>query len=428
MSTVFSSCTVYTERTIDNHKGRWTPAPLHLQGLFRPLRPLRLRLPVPTVQRPPLQQRRLKLVLAEAAGVGGLLPTKTIAAMPLPPAVSLEQLGTAASRHQNSDDTATQVPTWDSVASSIGHWRHPHRLPHRRMPFAAARGATPSRAFARTTKAGSTVGTAGCAVRMASVPPLVSHLYPAHEWPPEFLKKSPHRTHGKALGADQHSWCPTDKLQILSWNFGPARDSDQRALADQLNGPWHIICIQEGAVFVIGGSLEHNFYIANQHHFAGTSTRDTFTRDFSCFLLQVPCTHSYASWAVEGMVVTGKFSHGSRPVVLVFHIRQHLHEQRVHQAEVRLYCLAPPDLRPVLEAQCSRSYWRLSKAVERELPAGDSNGQRSLSAVEAAVNRASIPWSTHGVSPLRGPGAEPDGHRWPDCCGLVVLPTRNASG
>ena len=35
--------------------------------------------------------------------------------------------------------------------------------------------------------------------------------------------------------------------------------------------------------------------------------KTTFTRDFSCILLQVPCAHAYASWAVEGVVVTGDF-------------------------------------------------------------------------------------------------------------------------
>ena len=41
-----------------------------------------------------------------------------------------------------------------------------------------------------------------------------------------------------------------------------------------------------------------------------------------------------------------------------------------------------------------------NKAVDRELPAGDPNGQRRLSSIAAAFNHASIPWPTYGVSPL----------------------------
>ena len=47
----------------EHQPGAWGPAPPHSQGLFRALRPLRLRLSVQMVQRPPLQLRRLNLVL-----------------------------------------------------------------------------------------------------------------------------------------------------------------------------------------------------------------------------------------------------------------------------------------------------------------------------------------------------------------------------
>ena len=60
-----------------------------------------------------------------------------------------------------------------------------------------------------------------------------------------------------------------------------------------------------------GASLQHNFYIANQHHVA--VLLNTFTRQFSCFLLQVPCTHTCDSRAVEGMVVTGTFRRAPDP-------------------------------------------------------------------------------------------------------------------
>ena len=54
----------------------------------------------------------------------------------------------------------------------------------------------------------------------------------------------------------------------FSWNPGPARGSDPRAVADHVDGPWRIICIQEGTVFVTGSSLAENFHVAVQHHWA----------------------------------------------------------------------------------------------------------------------------------------------------------------
>ena len=60
------------------------------------------------------------------------------------------------------------------------------------------------------------------------------------------------------------------------------------------------------------------------------------------------------------------------------------------------------------------------KAVDWELLAGDPNGQRRLSSIEAAFNHASIPWPTCGLPLLWGPGAKPHGHKWP--CTFVVLP------
>ena len=41
---------------------------------------------------------------------------------------------------------------------------------------------------------------------------------------------------------------------------------------------------------------------------------------------------------------------------------------------------------------------------------------------DVAFNHVSNRRLTLGVSPLWGPGAEPHGHKWPDCCSCVVLP------
>ena len=60
---------------------------------------------------------------------------------------------------------------------------------------------------------------------------LISHLYNDCEPDPEFLDRSPRRSPGLALKSDQPKWQPTDKLQILSGNPGPARGTDPSLLA-----------------------------------------------------------------------------------------------------------------------------------------------------------------------------------------------------
>ena len=42
--------------------------------------------------------------------------------------------------------------------------------------------------------------------------------------------------------------------------------------------------------------------------------------------------------------------------------------------------------------------------------------------MEAAFRHAKNPWPTFGMTPLWEPGGEPNGKKWPDCCGSVVLP------
>ena len=59
-----------------------------------------------------------------------------------------------------------------------------------------------------------------------------------------------------------------------------------------------------------------------------------------------------------------------------------------------------------------------NKAVERETPSSD---ERRTSPLEAAFRDANVPWPTLDVTPLWGPGGEPNGQKWPDCCGFMVL-------
>ena len=62
-----------------------------------------------------------------------------------------------------------------------------------------------------------------------------------------------------------------------------------------------------------------------------------------------------------------------------------------------------------------------NKVVECEALSGDC-GDRRISPLEAAFTYACGPWPTSGVTPVWGPGGEPHGNQWPECCGFVMLP------
>ena len=90
------------------------------------------------------------------------------------------------------------------------------------------------------------------------------------------------------LKSDQPNMRPIDKLQILSWNTGPARGSDRSLLASHLNGPWHVICEQELSGFVTDSSLRENFHVVIQHHSAVLLNTDTYEYDISCTPILIP--------------------------------------------------------------------------------------------------------------------------------------------
>ena len=75
---------------------------------------------------------------------------------------------------------------------------------------------------------------------------LVSHLYAGREPAPEFLEQ-PHRRRS------------SPGTLVL------AHGKDPSALAAHLNGPWHIICLQESAGFVTGSSFAKNVHVATHH-------------------------------------------------------------------------------------------------------------------------------------------------------------------
>ena len=244
--------------------------------------------------------------------------------------LDLEQLAAAASLQHNSDDTASQVAAWNSIASGFGHRRHPHWLPRSRLPIAAARGRRllmPSRGRRRLGRR----LIARCRARLVGVP-LWLHTCALCTSCLQRSARSRSTVPIKKLGADQCSWRTADKFQILSWNPGPARGSDQRAL-----GTWHIICVQEAADFVTSSSLEENFYIANQLHCAVVLNIDTFLRSVRAHLRFMGGRGYGCPWQVPPNTTSTTSA----------------------QKENGLYCTAPPDPRPVLEVQYSRVYRRL---------------------------------------------------------------------
>ena len=64
--------------------------------------------------------------------------------------------------------------------------------------------------------------------------------------------------------------------------------------------------LKKEAGFVTDRSLSENFYVITQHRCAVLLNKDTFARDFTCTPIQVLFSLTCSSWAVEGMVVTGK--------------------------------------------------------------------------------------------------------------------------
>ena len=242
----------------------------------------------------------------------------------------------------------------------------------------------------------------------------------------EFLDQSLRRSPGPALGSDQRSRRLTDKLQILSWNPGPPRGLYPRAVADHLNGPWHIICIPEGAGFVTDSSLAENIHLATQRRCAALLNKDTFARDFTCSPIQIPCSLRYSSWAVERVVVTGKFRRAQDPFCSSFTIANlHINNECVKRRSICIALLLHiRDLCMKLGAVILTG--NFNKAVKRETLSGDS-GDRRISPIEAAFSHANIPWPTSGVTPLWRLAASPTAAHCPNAAGSLSCPSHRVS-
>ena len=119
---------------------------------------------------------------------------------------------------------------------------------------------------------------------------LISHLHSDCVPTPEFRDRSPRRSPGLAWKSDQPKRRQTDNLQIWSWNPRPSRGSDPILLTSHLNGPCHMICVEDGSGCVTDSSLAENFYVATQHHCTVLLNKDTFKRDISGTSFEVHCS------------------------------------------------------------------------------------------------------------------------------------------
>ena len=220
------------------------------------------------------------------------------------------------------------------------------------------------------------------------------HLYDDCEPAPEFLDRSSRRSPSHALQPDQPNWRPTDKLQILSWNPGPARGSDPSLLASHLNGPWHGICVQERSGFVTNkfpGRRTSTWSPSTTVPYSSRRTPSSTTSLVHRFKSHVLCGTRHgllkAWWSCSYFTI----------------VNIHINNER---AERRSVCIAllllVGDLCLKLGAVVLTGDF--NKAVEMDTSSGD--GERRTSPMEAAFRHTNIPWPTGGVTPLWGPGGE----------------------
>ena len=242
----------------------------------------------------------------------------------------------------------------------------------------------------------------------------MAHLYHDREPPPDHSLLEPPRYSAPTLrSGGRRISCNSSRGTPAPQEGRTRKRVDPRTLASHLDGPWRVVCVQEGAGFVTDRSLAENFYCAV------LLNKDTFERGHTCAPIQVPCSLRYSSWAVEGMVVTGKFRRA--PSCLLLHGCEHPCRQRMRKKKaIRVHCVISP--RPIC---ASSSLWffygDFNKGAEREALSGGSDDHRRISPLEAAFSFASVPTPTFGVTPCASAlGARPMATKWPESCGLPL--------
>ena len=111
-------------------------------------------------------------------------------------------------------------------------------------------------------------------------------------------------------------------------------------------------------------------------------------RDFSCILLQVPGAHAYASWAVEGVVVTGNFRRDPDKSCSFFTVANiHINSECAKRRSVCIaLLLLIPDV--CLKFGAVVLTGDFNNGAECELSPRGSESQRRISPLEAAFSSA----------------------------------------
>ena len=174
---------------------------------------------------------------------------------------------------------------------------------------------------------------------------MLSHLERVPE--PKHSQSPSHHRAGPALRHDQRNIRPLHRPQLLSWNPGPTRGSDPRLLPNHLNGPWHVVCVQEGA-----GLVTENFHVINHHHCAVLHNKYTFER-----------VHADSGRFARSGIPRGRRGHGCYRRAPTSWSPKRSHQQRARQAEIRLSCPAPLGPRLVFEGWCGGAHWRLQQGL-----------------------------------------------------------------
>ena len=168
----------------------------------------------------------------------------------------------------------------------------------------------------------------------------------------------------------------------------------QRPLALGLHSRWRVGSTADR-------TLSDNIHVAIAHHCAVLLNRDTFEDCYTCTPIQVPCSHKYSSWALEGMVAAGKFQRSPDPVCQCFTMAN-VHINNVRRgARCALRCFR-------CCASCvSTKALFCSLAISTKLPlviyfSGGDNSQRRSSPLEAAFSHTPVPLPTDGVTSFKG--------------------------
>ena len=142
----------------------------------------------------------------------------------------------------------------------------------------------------------------------------------------------------------------------------------------------HVVCVQDGSVFFFATtSLCRTISTWSPSTTAlFSSTRDTFVPRHTCVQLFMPCKREYSTWAVEGMIVTGRFRRAPDKSCSYFTVANiHINEECARRRSI---CIARllliRDLCMKLGAVVLTGDF--NKAIERETPSGDGERRTSL--------------------------------------------------